>query len=245
MTLHDTTSIQNMNSTGMSRRHLIKMMGLGAAALAVGAIATPDLAGAQTVTQYKTTAALNFRSGPGTNYAVIRVIPTGTIVAHTGAVKNSFFEVGYSGTYGWVHKDYLGPVNSGGSPVISGEAWTITAVNLRSGPSTGHQVLRIVPSGARIGVSNTVQSGFRYVSYQGQAGWMADAYISFSDGSYQPGTFTTTAALNLRAEPSTSARVLLVMPSGSRVQAASGTAPGWRQVIYNGITGWASTNYLN
>jgi uncharacterized protein YraI len=245
MTFQETKSIENSTRTGISRRHLLKMMGVGAATLVVGATARPERSTAQTVTQYKTTDALNFRSGPGTTYPVIRVIPAGTIVAHTGAIQNSYFEVGYSGTYGWVHKDYLGPVNGGGSPVISGKAWTITAVNLRSGPSTGHQVLRVVPSGAQIGVSNTVQGGFRYVSYQGQAGWMSDAYISFSDGTNQPETFTTTADLNLRAEPSTSAKILLVMPSGSKVQAASGTAQGFRQVIYKGTTGWASTNYLN
>jgi uncharacterized protein YraI len=245
MIFHETTSIENPARTGISRRHLLKMIGVGAATLVVGATAGPELSTAQIVTQYKTTDVLNFRSGPGTTYPVIRVIPDGTIVAHTGAVQNSFYEVGYSGTYGWVHKDYLGPVGGAGSPVISGKAWTVSAVNLRSGPSTGHKVLRVVPSGVQIGVSNTVQGGFRYVSYQGQTGWMSDAYISFSDGTNQPETFTTTADLNLRAEPSTSAKVLLVMRSGSTVQAASGKASGFRQVVYKGTTGWASTNYLN
>jgi len=247
-TNNGTTSIETGLGTTMNRRHLLKIMGgVGAAALTVGVASKGDAASAQSVTgvtQYKTTTSLNFRSGPGTSYPVIRIIPAGDIVAHTGTVKNNFFEVGYSGTYGWVHRDYLAPV-SGGSPAIVGEAWTTAAVNLRSGPSTDHQVLRVVPNGSRIGTSNTVQNGFRYVSYQAQAGWMSEAYISFSNGGSQPETFTTTAPLNLRAEPSTSAKVLLVIPERAVVQAGTKGSGQFRQVTYKGITGWAATAYLN
>ncbi len=233
----------------MNRRHLLRMMGgVGAAALTVGVASKGDRASAQSaagVTLYRTTTALNFRSGPGTSYAIITVIPAGGTVGHTGAIKNNFFEVAYNGTYGWVHRDYLVLAGSSNDPMITGEAWTVAAVNLRSGPSTSHQVLRVVPSGAKIGTSNTVQNGFRYVSFQGQAGWMSEAYISFSDGGSQPETFTTTAALNLRAEPSRSAKVLLVMPEGAVVQAGARGSGEFRQVIYKGTTGWAATAYLN
>ncbi len=135
--------------------------------------------------------------------------------------------------------------STGTDPVIVGTAATTAYVNLRSGPSTRHQVLRVVASGAAVQISNTVQNGYRYVIHNGLAGWIADQYLS-SGGSQPSGeTFTTTSALNLRAEPSTSAKVLLVMPSGAVVKALSGTAAGWRQVSYNGTTGWAATAYLN
>ncbi|MDQ4043960.1 MAG: SH3 domain-containing protein, partial [Chloroflexota bacterium] len=161
---------------------------------------------AQAVQQYETTTALNFRSGPGTSYPVIRVIPAGGIVAHTGTVQNSFYEVGYGGTYGWVHKNYLVPVGSSDpTPVFTGQRKAATRVNLRSGPSTGHLVLRVVPANSKIGTSTNERNGFLYVSYAGMTGWMPTSYIAYRDAPSGE-TFTTTARLNLRAEPSTSAK---------------------------------------
>ena len=95
-------------------------------------------------------------------------------------------------------------------------------------------------------------SGFWSVAYNGQSGWIWADYVERTGGTpppggpaYDPNFATTTTALNLRAEPNTKAKVLLVMPAGAKVSLKSGTANGWRQVSYNGTTGWASTAYLN
>ncbi len=231
---------------GLTRRAVLgKAFSIGTAALAAGVVGRLIVSDALALTQYKTTAALNFRSGPGTSYSVIAVIPAGTIVAHTGASKNGFYEVGYNGTYGWVSASYLTPYN-GGSPVIIGSARTTAAVNLRSGPSTSHQVLRVIAAGTWVDISGTVQNGFRYVVHQGLGGWICDQYLSRSgEVPYDPNYATTTAALNLRAEPSTSARILTVMPSGARVKLLDGYSNGFRKVSYNGLIGWAYTAYLN
>jgi uncharacterized protein YgiM (DUF1202 family) len=237
----------------LTRRALLgRAAAAGAAVLVAGATVKLGSASAQDVSaqnhtsqRYTVSASANFRSGPSTSYSIISVISKGATFTLNGRTQNGYAAITYQSRSGWVLASLVVAAGTSPDPVITGTAWTTAAVNLRSGPSTSNQVLRVVPSGARIGVSNTVRSGFRYVSYQGQAGWMFDAYISFSDGTNQPETFTTTAALNLRAEPSTSAKILLVMPEGATVQAAKGTAPGFRQVIYKGTTGWAATAYLN
>ena len=234
---------QQLSQRSLSRRHVLgKALGFGAAAVAVGIAGKVSTGGTQaaTVTQYKTTARVNVRSGPGTSYGIITVLAAGAIVAHTGKIVNRFYEVGAGHTYGWIHGDYLTRLSS--DPVIVGSAVTTANVNLRSGPSTGHQVLRVVAKGSTVKITNTVQNGFRYVIHNGLAGWMYTQYLS--SGSTGE-TFTTTARLNLRAQPSTSATVLLVMPSGATVKALSGTASGWRHVSYNGTIGWAATAYLN
>lgn len=137
---------------------------------------------------------------------------------------------------------------TGSDPVIIGTARTTATVNLRSGPSTSNQVLRVVPSGATVRISGTVRNGFRYVIHNGLAGWIADQYLKSDvpgDGPYDPNFATTTAALNLRAAPSLSARVLLVMPEGARVRRLEGGSGRFRKVSYNGTTGWAAYAYLN
>jgi hypothetical protein len=63
---------------------------------------------------------------------------------------------------------------------------------------------------------------------------------------YPAGTVArTTTGLNLRSSPSTSARVLVVMPSGARVTLQDGVPQGgWYRVGFNGFNGWAFGTYL-
>jgi uncharacterized protein YraI len=55
-----------------------------------------------------TTVALNLRSGPGTGYAVLRVIPAGATVSILGGPTNGvWYKVSYAGSTGYAHGDYL------------------------------------------------------------------------------------------------------------------------------------------
>src|SRR5262245_36077822 len=56
--------------------------------------------------------------------------------------------------------------------------------------------------------------------------------------------YRTTTPLNLRAEPSLSAQVLLIMPAEVVVVDAGSSANGFVKVEYNGTTGWAYGDYL-
>ncbi len=196
----------------------------------------------------RTTTDVNFRSQPNLNAPIIAVIPAGTQVSLQSAISNGFREVGFNGTYGWVYADYLSTGSDPGTgdpgPVI-GNAVTTVDLNLRSGPSTGNQVLRVMPQGSTVQITGTVQNGFRYVIHNGLAGWAAADYLSQDPGAGQPPTSkTTTVDLNLRAEPNTSAKVLKVMPAGSQVKSTDQLSNGFRQVVYNGTTGWAWDGYL-
>jgi uncharacterized protein YraI len=234
------------------RRGFLKGMVAGTTALTLGGSSLiRHVAARSTDTRIVNTEGARLRSGPGTGYTILASLAKGTEVQYLayGGSANGYewhkVKVIATGKEGFIAASLLSmPGSTGSDPVIIGTAKTLANVNLRSGPSTGHQVLLVVPSGASIQVSSTVQSGFRYVIHNGLAGWMSDQYIAWGS---QPGTttFTTTANLNLRAEPSTSAKVLLVMPSGATVTALAGTASGWRQVSYKGTTGWAATAYLN
>ena len=54
----------------------------------------------------------------------------------------------------------------------------------------------------------------------------------------------TLANLNLREEKSTAAKVLTVIPAGSKVQVVD-AAEDWYEVIYNGIKGYVYNEYLS
>jgi uncharacterized protein YgiM (DUF1202 family) len=240
----------------VSRRSLVKSFaGIGGAALLVPAIGFLAPAAARsTDTLIVNTAGARLRSGAGTGYSVIVSLAKGTEVRYlaNGGSANGYtwykVKVLSTGTEGFVAASLLSAPDAGptGDPVIVGSAYTTAAVNLRSGPSTGNSVLRVVPKGAVVQASNTARSGFRYVIHNGLAGWIADQYLTWSPAGNPTGeTFTTTANLNLRAEPNTGARVKLVIPSGATVKALAGVANGWREVSYGGTSGWAATSYLN
>lgn len=51
--------------------------------------------------------ALNLRQGPGTDYAIITVLPDGAAVELRGEAQGGFFPVSYGGTTGWAFADFL------------------------------------------------------------------------------------------------------------------------------------------
>ena len=66
-------------------------------------------------------------------------------------------------------------------------------------------------------------------------------------GGVTPGTeLRTNANLNLRASPSTSAKIYRVIPDGAVVTVVSGTPKnGWYNIRYSGTEGWSFGDYLD
>ncbi len=251
--------ITNTLDKTVNRRSVVKSIaGIGVSALAL----TPTLglmspaSARSTDSLIVNTSGARLRSGPGTGYGVIASLAKGTEVRYLadGGSANGYrwykVRVLATGKEGFVAASLLSTPGEGPGPdpVIVGTAKTTANVNLRSGPSTGNSVLRVVPVGATVQISNTVQNGFRYVIHNGLAGWIAAQYLGSGvpgEEPYDPNFATTTANLNLRAEPSTRAKVLLVIPSGARVRVLEGGSGQFRKVSYNGTSGWAAYAYLN
>lgn len=59
-----------------------------------------------------------------------------------------------------------------------------------------------------------------------------------------PASFRTTAALNLRAQPSTSGKILLVIPKGAEVANLGASSNGYFKVRYKNTDGWAYSTFL-
>ncbi|MGD9711406.1 MAG: SH3 domain-containing protein [Thermomicrobiales bacterium] len=234
----------------ISRRQLLKRSvsaGTALAALAVAGKAALDVAPAGAANYFATGAALNLRTGPGTNYGVILVVPQGGVVTDLGTFQNNYRKVSYKGSTGWVSMDYL-IVSDGGGNVpgdFVGGSKTISAANLRSGPGTNNSVLRVVPAGAVVQTSLQTRNGFRYVSHNGLAGWIFDELLVAQPDGESPNSLTTTAWLNLRAEPSLSARILKVLAPGTLVSNLGQGSNGFVKISSGQTVGWASAAYLN
>jgi uncharacterized protein YraI len=238
----------------MNRRRAFKLFaGAGAAALAAAALPLSELGGVREASatggMYRTTTSLNLRSKPSTSAKVILVMPKGAAVEYLSESKNGFMKVAYQGTSGWAYADYLEVTNGGSDdpPVVLGYAVTTSSVNFRSGPSTGHDILKVLAKGTQVEYTDLERYGFRYVVYKGQGGWIYEDYLSFggSGNDDYPADFKTLSSVNLRAEPNTNAKVITTVPAGAIVTDYDGVmANGFRGVDYKGKVGWIYDAYL-
>ncbi|HET9661816.1 MAG TPA: SH3 domain-containing protein [Thermomicrobiales bacterium] len=182
-----------------------------------------------------TTANVNFRTGPGTGYSVMLVIPNGSTVNTTGAVQNGYTRLTYSGTTGWVASQYL----SGSSEPTTATVFD-GGLNLRTGPGTNYSVILVMPNGATVTITGALTNGYYPVTYNGTAGYASADFLRLSTIQ----SATTRANLNLRSGPGTSYSVLLVIPNGSAVTITGGLTNGFYPLTYNGTSGYASATYL-
>ncbi len=225
----------------MNRRRLLRMA-LGVGVAAVTAATVGSLGASAAGSYYRTTSAVNLRNAANTKATILLVIPNGALVYDLGTSKNSFIKVEYDGVAGWAHGKYLTPTTAENAPVIIGVSNTTRAVNFRSGPSTSHAILAVLPKYTQVDLSDTVQTGFSYVEVDGVSGWIYTEYLAGLG--VQPTFLTTTSALNLRSQPNTGATVILVIPQGASVEAGDQNYNGYRMVTYKNDTGWAYEAYL-
>jgi uncharacterized protein YraI len=239
---------------GVSRPVKVLMAGLIVAAVLVPMVSAP--APARAASAY-TTDYLNLRAGPSSSNHIKLVMPPGSYVDLISDLgRSGYYKVAYQGELGYAHSDYLSV--GGGDNVVdagwdnAGSAFTTDYLNLRTGPSTGHDVLMVMPSGASIQLTGAAQSGFAGVVYGGTNGWASTDYLSSDEGggssddpgSGNAGTAYTTSSLNLRTGPSLNRAVILVMPAGAAITLTGEARNGFAGVDYNGTTGWASQDYL-
>ncbi|MGA6095253.1 SH3 domain-containing protein, partial [Microbacterium sp. NPDC079356] len=96
------------------------------------------------------------------------------------------------------------------------------------------------------GTKVTVHDTFgiwRAVTAGSTKGWMRDSELKKLSASPATSVKTTTAALNLRDQPSTSGKILVVIPKGTKVTTTASSGI-WRKTSFQGKTGWVSSDFL-
>lgn len=206
-------------------------------------IVDPGEPGAPKPANGTVTTPLNLRSGPSLASEVLTVMPEGARVYMGDVVENGYREVQYMGINGWAADIYLRfDFDPEPPPIYEANGSTSVDLNLRSGSSLGSSVITVMPAGARLYISDTIENGFRAVQYMGIDGWAAAEYLDIDGAPIN--RVVVTAPLNLRQEPYLDAPVLLVMPEGSFVVVTGANQNGFLPVTYHGTFGWAWEEYL-
>lgn len=128
------------------------------------------------------TANLNLRSGAGTGYSVLLVIPSGGAVSVlSGPTSNGWYSVSYNGTAGYVSGTYLSFQDNNVSFVPGETPRTTTALRLRTGAGTSYGTIAVLPTNTQVTIisgpifANTY--GWYRVSSAYGTGWVAGDYL--------------------------------------------------------------------
>jgi uncharacterized protein YraI len=220
------------------------LTGAMALALSMPAVAqTTELAPGMTAS---VTAGVNLRAGPGSEHNRIAVIPEGTAVVVEDCVPG-WCQVAYDGLSGYVFDTYLA------ADIAAADAWMLQTTSqheLRAGPGFEHGLVGMIPEGAAVTVEQCMP-GWCEVTYDGMTGYLElaeatpeETTLALASPAVGEGMARTTADLNLRAGPGTEHGAIAVIPEGAAVEMEQ-CQPGWCQVTYGGMTGYAAEAYLD
>ena len=207
-----------------------------------------------------TTAYVNLRTGPGTDYAILETVPLGAQISILDTGNPGWYRVtAPSGNSGYMCSDYiLASGGDAGTSTVLFTACTTAFVNLRAGPGTGYGIYLTVPLGDTVSVLDTANAGWYRVQYGSYTGYMSADYLQTqsaatptpappdTSASADPiGTARTTAVLNIRTGPSTGYRSLGLLDNGETVTVLENCGNGWYAVCTSSNTfGYCSGDYL-
>ncbi len=115
---------------------------------------------------------------------------------------------------------------------------TTADLNLRKGPGTSYSVITVMKQGSTVEVLS-VSGVWAEVNYNGTIGYASTSYMKTAEAP----SMVAIANLNMRTGPSTSYKVILVIPKGNDVKVIS-INDGWAKIDYKGNVGYASLSYL-
>jgi peptidoglycan/xylan/chitin deacetylase (PgdA/CDA1 family) len=166
-----------------------------------------------------TVANLNFRTGPGTGYPIIMVIPKGSQVM-VDSTSGGWAHASYSGKTGYLSMTYL----TGSLPDTGGAytRYTTADLNLRSGPGTSYAILAVIPRGTGLSITSA-SNGWAATTYGGKSGYVSTSYLS-STPPAAPTSYGSAAAIRKGNEPYSGKRIALTFDD-------SGTASQIRNIL--------------
>jgi uncharacterized protein YraI len=131
-----------------------------------------------------TLAALNLRTGAGTGFSVVLVMPSGSSVQVIGGPRNGFYQLEYLQNTGWASGTYLSIVDSNVSWYPGETPQTLARLRLRSGGGTSFSTIATLPSGTTVTIISgpTFANGLSWyrVSASGYGtGYVAGQYLGY------------------------------------------------------------------
>ena len=195
---------------------------------------------------------LKLRSGPGTSYSKLLVIPDKAEITVLEISANGWGRIIYDNIEGWCSLDYCVLVEGLGASDQSSLVYTINysaGLRLRSGPSTQHKTLLTIPCNTELEILEISETGWGRIIYNNIEGWCSLDYGTLSgdkaENQYPLYQVVSSIGLRLRSGPSTEHDTLLWLPDSLEIQVLEVSPNGWGKIVYNGVYGWCSLDYCS
>lgn len=215
--------------------------------------------------QYETTANVNMRKGPSTDYTKIIIVPAQTkITPIKSSSDGKWVQINYKNETGWISAQYIKIVSTNQTPtptqpnkVEVGKKYKTTEyVRARKGPGTSYDVVTVLPKGTQVVPVEILKSGYwAMFKYNNQYMYVCTDYLESDNQSTTPTEpekpitgkdYYTTANLNIRDGASTTSSKIGKIPNGTKVSVIDfNSNKTWAKVVYNNKTGWVSAQYLS
>lgn len=215
-----------------------------------------------------TTANVNLRSGPGTTFEVLDVVPQGETISCLGESAYDeggahWLKVRYGSAMGWISSEYacLGISSTGSEGDASGmeseqyakqSLRTTGKVYLRANPSINSTIICTIPKGISVsyaGDDAVDDRGVRWFKaiYDGRTGWVSSRYAEFASAGIQY-VLITGGSTNLRSGPGLDYSSVAVLHKDDEVAYLGETSRdergvNWYAVAYGGSMCWVSSRY--
>ena len=198
----------------------------------------------------QTTARVNFRQGPGTNYSSMYVIGKGEKVTCL-ETNGSWIKAVHNSKTGYIHKDYVSGISSDSNTGSTTVKYVKAngGLNVRKGPSTSYAKIGKLANGSKVNVIAT-SGGWSKINYGSTVGYVSNDYLVNEGHTNNESTTGTTVkyvkasgGLNVRKGPSTSYAKIGKLANGSQVKVIS-TSGGWSKINYGSTVGYVSNDYL-
>jgi uncharacterized protein YraI/peptidoglycan/xylan/chitin deacetylase (PgdA/CDA1 family) len=223
-----------------------------------------------------TSSYLNLRSAPATTSSILMIVPPEVALTVSGEMSGGYFPVVYGENAGWVSTELV-QVDMHAEPAAAasfdenkllpeGMATLVESVNLRTGPGTEHDALRVIDAGTEVEATGEFDGAYEKVRLGEEEGWVRSVYVdrgpepkgdelrqaeimaaavAAGHPLVAPGmAMVADAEIVLRAEPSASSQKVEVVPINSSLTLTGNQADGFLEAQYGSKTGWAAAGYL-
>lgn len=212
----------------------------------------------------KTTASVNLRKGPGTDYGKIRALASGNKYEYTGRSAYDsrgtvWHRIAYKNGYGWLSSKYSNVIMDGAELNDDVYVKTTASVNLRGGAGTGYKRISVAQKGTKLfylGQSAKDAGGrvWYRVSCSEGAVWVSSRYAKLytsgqtGTGESREAYVKTTASVNLREGPGLGCEVIVAVTKGNTFTYKGETSTDargvkWYKISYGKGEAWISSVY--
>jgi len=196
----------------------------------------------QVIATLKTTGTVNIRSGPSTSNSIVRTLSANTSVDILENQDNGWSRVRHSNTTGFIRTDLLSETGSSTTTTLR----TTGTVNIRSGPSTSHEIIRTLAAGTSVEVVEQQSNGWSSVRHNNISGFIRSDLLTSGSVSTSAviATLRTVTGVNFRTGPSTDNDIIRLLPVNTSVDVLENLSNGWSKVRHNNTEGFIRSDLL-